>query len=316
MVAKVRASISTPLRYPPTVHLSDECKDFIEKLLCFDVRHRMNATEALRHCWIGDDCLITEQPELSVRSLPSIAEEDSPGPGIVLLSPDDTSMCIRDDSPSAPSPSPITHSPSAYSPADAGGALHLPAMHLSGSMDFSCLEELDGQLIDALLDEVDEDEKEAAITPKRSRSGVWTGSCSPSKGSTVHSRRSSSRSVLDFEAEQIDGDVIDSILDEVQLKERQFGRIDDMELSTESKVMALKEVASATDDAVEALTGWFAGIGHQMKDIVVAIDGAVDDTIEAEVVPPKESKLMKWAKLNMVDVGKAKEGNSNTKTVE
>merc|ERR1712087_749270 len=93
-------------------------------------------------------------------------------------------------------------------------------------------------------------------------------------------------------------------LDEVQRKERKFGQIDDLEAG--SKVKALSEVAAKTDEAVDALTGWFAGIGDQMKKVAEAMDGSepVTKTVKPKL-PRKDSRLMQWAKSNMIDVGNA-----------
>lgn len=177
-----------------------------------------------------------------------------------------------DPSPTPPSPRYIT---SKSVPLQETETLHIPRakeIRKFGSVDFAHLDNLDENLIDTLLDEVDEDEKEAPVTAvllKSSRSlPILMGNDNSYGNSFGHS---SAGSQLDFTVEAIDGDMIDSILDEVQQKERRVGPIGGLE-SNEDKVKVLEEVASATDDAVNALTGFFVGIGHSVKDVLAAGD--------------------------------------------
>jgi len=291
VLAKIRESMTTSLRYPPTVSLSDDCKDFIESCMEFDIRKRMTAAEALRHPWIGDETFVSEP----IPTIPSIAEDEtefddvddmdmshSPGSPISLLTPHANYGNITGD------PDPET--------LDTMSNLHVPKsspnfMNASGSMDFSHLEDLDGDLIDSLLDEVDEDQKDAPIYIENienignlenvhaehvhvdhvhfhveqvnvvnvvhihesnyNRKSSHSARKMSYGYSLSHSRKSS---VLDFEVEKVNGEMIDSILDGVEEKE--------------DSMRVLQKATSVADDAVDAFTGFFTGISRSMKELV------------------------------------------------
>merc|ERR1719229_375625 len=174
--------------------------------------------------------------------------------------------------------------------------LHVPKsspnfMNASGSMDFSHLEDLDGDLIDSLLDEVDEDQKEAPVYIENienignlenvhaehvhvdhvhihveqvnvvnvvhihennpNRKSSYSARKMSYGYSLSHSRKSS---VLDFEVEKVNGEMIDSILDGVEEKE--------------DSMRVLQKATSVADDAVDAFTGFFTGISRSMKELV------------------------------------------------
>jgi len=112
VLAKIRASISAPIRYPPGVHLSDTCKDFIEKLLTYNPKERLSARDALQHDWIGE---FVPSPVHSPEPTPPLidplsisAVSPSPTPRVA----DPLSPVSQPGPPSPPlSPSPVTPPP-------------------------------------------------------------------------------------------------------------------------------------------------------------------------------------------------------------
>merc|ERR1719242_1085203 len=290
----------------------------------------MSAVEALRHEWIGDEegaarvdhddiGKIDSQIESQVENKIGLIEECTASPvletphtaavripSVQSIAEDTDTEFVLDRMDTGTTETPTSDIVPTSPISEPKSFLSLHTVQISGSFDLSVLEDIDGQMIDDLLDEVDQDEKESLELIEMSSTVSYAVTpMTKSRNSRDYSRNS--RSLLDFEAETIDGNVIDSILDEVQQKERKFGQIDDREAG--SKVKALSEVAAKTDEAVDALTGWFAGIGDQMKKVAEAMDGAepapTKVTKPIPNLPRKESRLMQWAKSNMIDVGSA-----------
>ena len=59
-----------PIRYPKKVKLTASCKDFIEGLMCRNIKKRMNVEQALKHPWINGSASTTEH--LSAEFLQSL----------------------------------------------------------------------------------------------------------------------------------------------------------------------------------------------------------------------------------------------------
>jgi len=169
-----------------------------------------------------------------------------------------------------------------------------PDSEMTHSLSFALLNSLDGQLIDNLLDEVDEDDqkqaqlaglvglkKAAAVGPatlhkkqSMSRSMSRSASMSQRKVATaivrtphrtqsiqsISKKKNSNKrlhtfkeSTLDFDVMSINGDLIDTILDEVDDKERLIVAHNAMQKGP-ADLNALSEATTVADDAIASMT--------------------------------------------------------------
>jgi len=159
--------------------------------------------------------------------------------------------------------------------------LKRPESVMTNSISFALLSSIDGKLIDNLLDEVEEDEqKQAAVGPitlikARSMSSRSAASSKSNRTQSISSRsnkRSAKRlrqvneSTLDFDVLSINGDMIDSILDEVDENERLLVAHQAMQKGP-ADLDTLAAASNAADEAIRSMNAMLSGFSFFQKPV-------------------------------------------------